>query len=208
MKETHTHHILPKHAGGTDDPSNLVELTVEDHAIAHKVLYGLHGRLEDKMAWLALSGKTTQSEEIRKMLAKRGLHHMLADFSKKTRWQQNIKKARQKQVITQEHRNHIGDGLRKAYADGRKSFHKSDTFDYKQNLLNNKEKLDAGRRNSTKWKEAHKNANIKRSQTLGTNIFLNGIKYNSIREAARLSNFSYTKIRNLVSKFGNVITIP
>jgi hypothetical protein len=52
----HSHHITPKHAGGSDDPSNLVELTVEDHAIAHKVLYGLWKREEDRIAWLGLSG--------------------------------------------------------------------------------------------------------------------------------------------------------
>ena len=28
----HKHHIVPKHLGGTDDPSNLVELTIEGHA--------------------------------------------------------------------------------------------------------------------------------------------------------------------------------
>ena len=52
--DTHTHHILPKHAGGSDDPSNLVELTVLDHAIAHKVLYGLYGRIQDLWAWRML----------------------------------------------------------------------------------------------------------------------------------------------------------
>jgi len=25
---THKHHIIPKHIGGTDDPSNLIELTI------------------------------------------------------------------------------------------------------------------------------------------------------------------------------------
>jgi hypothetical protein len=29
----HIHHIVPKHMGGTDDPSNLVELTVAEHAL-------------------------------------------------------------------------------------------------------------------------------------------------------------------------------
>jgi len=32
----HIHHIIPKHMGGTDEESNLVELTVEEHAEAHK----------------------------------------------------------------------------------------------------------------------------------------------------------------------------
>ena len=41
---THKHHIIPRHAGGTDDSSNLVELTVEAHAEAHKKLYEEHDR--------------------------------------------------------------------------------------------------------------------------------------------------------------------
>jgi hypothetical protein len=53
---THVHHIVPKHAGGTDDPSNLVELTIEDHAIAHRMLWKLYGRKEDWCAWTGLSG--------------------------------------------------------------------------------------------------------------------------------------------------------
>ena len=53
---THIHHIIPKHAGGTDDPSNLVELTIEDHAIAHRMLWKLYGRKEDWCAWTGLSG--------------------------------------------------------------------------------------------------------------------------------------------------------
>ena len=35
----HKHHIIPKHAGGTDDPENLVYLSVKEHAIAHAKLY-------------------------------------------------------------------------------------------------------------------------------------------------------------------------
>lgn len=29
------HHIIPKSEGGTDDPSNLVECTIEEHALYH-----------------------------------------------------------------------------------------------------------------------------------------------------------------------------
>jgi hypothetical protein len=31
----HKHHIIPKYAGGTDDPSNIVELTPTQHAMWH-----------------------------------------------------------------------------------------------------------------------------------------------------------------------------
>jgi hypothetical protein len=52
----HKHHIIPRHAGGSDDPSNIVELTVAEHAQAHKELYRKHGRKEDFIAWKGLSG--------------------------------------------------------------------------------------------------------------------------------------------------------
>ena len=56
MKYTHTHHIIPRHIGGTDDPSNLVELTPQEHADAHHLLWCLHKRDEDRAAWEGLSG--------------------------------------------------------------------------------------------------------------------------------------------------------
>jgi len=62
MKNTHLHHIVPKHMGGTDCPSNLVELTVEDHAEAHRKLYEEHGNTYDFVAWKALSGQITSDE--------------------------------------------------------------------------------------------------------------------------------------------------
>ena len=58
----HIHHIIPRHMGGTDDPSNLVELTVAEHAQAHKELYEQHGKHEDKLAWLMLSGQSKDPE--------------------------------------------------------------------------------------------------------------------------------------------------
>lgn len=65
MSIKHKHHIIPKHAGGTDDPSNIVELTVEEHAAAHKVLYEKYGRWQDELAWKSLSGMIGKEEIIR-----------------------------------------------------------------------------------------------------------------------------------------------
>jgi hypothetical protein len=61
----HKHHIIPKHAGGTDDPSNLIYLTVEEHAEAHKLLFEQCGRWQDKLAWKALSGVIGKEEIIK-----------------------------------------------------------------------------------------------------------------------------------------------
>jgi hypothetical protein len=51
---THRHHIIPRHAGGSDDPSNIVELTVED-----------------RLAWMGLLGIIDKEEIIRQLAADR-----------------------------------------------------------------------------------------------------------------------------------------
>lgn len=61
----HKHHIIPKHLGGSNDPSNLVELTVQDHAEAHYKLFQEYGRWQDELAWKGLSGQISTQELIR-----------------------------------------------------------------------------------------------------------------------------------------------
>jgi hypothetical protein len=58
----HQHHIIPRHMGGTDDPTNLVKLTIEEHAEAHRKLYEEYGCWQDKVAWKALAGQITHAE--------------------------------------------------------------------------------------------------------------------------------------------------
>ena len=60
----HTHHIIPKHMGGTDDHSNLYECTVEEHSELHFALYLEHGRWEDWCAAMGLSGQIGKEEII------------------------------------------------------------------------------------------------------------------------------------------------
>ncbi len=61
----HKHHIIPKHMGGSNDPSNLVELTIEEHAEAHRKLYEEYGRWQDEIAWKALSGQISRQDAIK-----------------------------------------------------------------------------------------------------------------------------------------------
>ena len=66
----HKHHIVPKHMGGTDDPSNLVYLTVEEHAEAHRKLWETHGKIEDKVAYMGLMNMIDREEIIRSLVSK------------------------------------------------------------------------------------------------------------------------------------------
>lgn len=61
----HKHHIIPRHMGGSDDPDNLVEVTVERHALLHKQLWEDLGYEEDYIAWRCLSGQISSQEAIR-----------------------------------------------------------------------------------------------------------------------------------------------
>ena len=59
--------------GGSDEPSNLVELSVAEHAEAHKVLFEKFGRWQDKIAWQMLSGRI-MPEEARKAASKEAMN--------------------------------------------------------------------------------------------------------------------------------------
>ena len=68
----HKHHIIPRHMGGTDDPSNLVELTPEEHAEAHRKLYEEHGQWQDYVAWQGLAKLATKEEHVAMLLSEAG----------------------------------------------------------------------------------------------------------------------------------------
>lgn len=68
----HVHHIVPVHAGGTDDPENLVELTVEEHAEAHRKLFETYNRKEDYLAWKGLEGQISKEEILKEIYKENG----------------------------------------------------------------------------------------------------------------------------------------
>ncbi len=88
----HKHHIIPKHMGGTDDPSNLVELTVEEHAAAHKKLFEEYGHWQDELAWKGLSGQLSKLDVISEIARKTGLMSKGRKLSEETK--KKITKAR------------------------------------------------------------------------------------------------------------------
>jgi hypothetical protein len=51
---TEKHHIIPKCMGGTNDPSNIVSLTPEEHYVAHQLLTKIYPKNHSlkKAAWI------------------------------------------------------------------------------------------------------------------------------------------------------------
>ena len=58
----HKHHIIPKHRGGTDDPSNLVEITPTQHAMFHFCEWKLWGDYKDFCAYKMILGDVKNPE--------------------------------------------------------------------------------------------------------------------------------------------------
>ena len=46
----HKHHIIPRHAGGTDEPSNLLKCNIAMHAFMHEQRYKELGDEYDNIA--------------------------------------------------------------------------------------------------------------------------------------------------------------
>jgi len=128
----HKHHIIPRHAGGTDDPENIIELTLEEHAEAHRKLYEKHGRWQDKCAYLALSGQIGKEEIIYEVQVNALKEHReSADWSaialkawktrrknKKTKtWNKNLKKGNAGKY--EKSFDKLSQSLKKARAEGK-----------------------------------------------------------------------------------------
>jgi uncharacterized protein YkuJ len=58
----HKHHIIPRHRGGTDDPTNLVEVTPTQHAMFHFCEWKLWGDVKDFCAYKMILGDVKNPE--------------------------------------------------------------------------------------------------------------------------------------------------
>lgn len=64
----HKHHIIPKHRGGTNDPSNLVEISLTQHAMFHYCEWRLYKKRADYVAWKRLVGNLKDEELVHQKL--------------------------------------------------------------------------------------------------------------------------------------------
>lgn len=207
----HLHHIIPKHIGGTDEPSNLIYLSVEEHAAAHEELYNQHGRLGDLVAWQCLSGKTTFSEKLRKELAISGFREkVLNNPDRRSEWIQKLSIANTGKIIPQDTRTKLSDSLKTSYRIGRKKYvPPKDPNHHSKNCKANSEILAEGRRKSEKWIKAVTDPDmIKNKQTNSPKnkpILIDGVEYFSIAEAARCLNLDVQRLRSAARAHGNNI---
>lgn len=88
----HKHHIIPKHAGGTDELTNIIELSIEEHAEAHKQLFEKYNRWQDYVAWQGLSGLDENFDAVKMSIVEGG--KMGADKSNR-RWSNPEEKIKQ-----------------------------------------------------------------------------------------------------------------
>jgi len=95
--------------GGTDDPKNIIELTIEEHALAHKKLYEKYGHWQDKFAWQGLSGQLGSKqkiiEEFYKQNGKQSAKYLTKEVRKRAI--ENARKTNTGRVFTKEHREKI-----------------------------------------------------------------------------------------------------
>ena len=119
MSIYHIHHIVPKHIFknhkelvpknlSLNSKENLIKLTVEQHAEAHKKLYEQHGFIEDYAAWKSLSGAIT-SEEARILVITGNKYRLNKFHTEETKKQMSEVKRGKK--FTEEHKQKISQSL-------------------------------------------------------------------------------------------------
>ncbi|MFZ9876775.1 MAG: hypothetical protein ACO3EY_06950 [Candidatus Nanopelagicales bacterium] len=101
----HRHHIIPKHMGGDDSKNNLIDIPYWAHIEVHKRLWEVYGKLEDKLAYYMLSGKTEEAEKVRIELAKNKFKVWLKENPEEVKnWKKNISNSlKGKRFLPDEH---------------------------------------------------------------------------------------------------------
>lgn len=66
---TEVHHIIPRHAGGSDDKQNLTVLLYNDHVLAHYVRWVQYNEPGDKIAYSIMASENVEARKIRAVVA-------------------------------------------------------------------------------------------------------------------------------------------
>ena len=110
------HHITPKCIGGTDDASNLVSLTAEEHFLAHQLLvkiYPNNAKLALAVSMMCIKNPRHQRNNKMYGWLRRAFSEAQRTKVRKTRAKET--KPRKKRVLSEEHKLKI----KEAWADGK-----------------------------------------------------------------------------------------
>lgn len=203
----HKHHIIPKHSGGSNDSSNIVELSIEEHANAHRILFEKYGKKEDFVAWKMLSGKTDECEKQRIELAKEGFEKFqLSD--QYNEYKDKISKSLKGKSHSVETKRKRSEALKKAHREGKhpNPFSKMPKSFFADNYekTNANKRLSEARKNSKKWKESVTSDEYRMKKCISDprskQVEYDGVIYPSIRNAAKSLGISYSKMRKILDK--------
>ena len=68
----HKHHITPRYKGGSNEKSNIIEVSVTSHAMFHYCNWKLWGDMRDFLAWKGLAGEIGKEEIINQLAQNSG----------------------------------------------------------------------------------------------------------------------------------------
>jgi len=104
------HHIVPKHAGGTDEDNNFTYLTHREHVIAHYLLWRIHKQNGDRIAYQWMNGDLTinigfhgnHSDETRKKMSEAAKGRSFSE-----EWRKKLSEAAKRRIYTEETRSNM-----------------------------------------------------------------------------------------------------
>lgn len=162
--------------GGTDDPSNLIRLSVEEHAEAHRKLYEEHGRWQDYLAWKTLSGLVGKDEAMKEIYRQNGI--FLSNLPRTEEWKRNISKSNSKPKT--------GSALIACRENSKKGV---DAWKGKHHTEESKRKIgeNASRFHSGRPKYTHRKK-----------VYGDGVIYESLQSAAEINGVSRVTIHNRI----------
>lgn len=80
-----SHHIIPKHRGGSNQLWNRVRLSIAEHAQAHKLLYDIYGFDHDLGAYHMINGQIELGFETIRKIAQKTMKEKNLSF-----WNKNV----------------------------------------------------------------------------------------------------------------------
>ena len=205
---SHKHHIIPN-LGGTDDPSNLIELSVDDHAEAHRKLYEEYGRWQDYVAWQGLAKLSPKEElvRIRRREAAKLRHQLHPNPFTGIRTEHNfaVNDEHQKKVCALANSESAMEKRKKTFAEkqhqqkeNNSQFGKvwcvvKDSVDLSSRKKYNKEQIPEGWITTTEWTQLRKNKN---SNAFGRHWYNDGEKNYYLKpEDAKIAELNLQKRR-------------